>query len=93
MKVRVRNMTSRTGRKVANQFEIYTSDGFYFQSYSAIIAFMDSQGNVTLDKDWWDYSATTGRYRNQFLGEGKAETEKKIKNGTYKLAEIHGISI
>ena len=39
MKVKVYNMTSPNGNKVANQFEIYTSKGKYFQSYNSIIAF------------------------------------------------------
>lgn len=89
MKVRVENMVGRTGREVANQFKIYTSEGVYFQSYSTIIAHRDFQGNVTLDENAWNYSITTGKYRNQFLGEGKAETEKKIENGTYKLADLN----
>ena len=33
----------------------------------------------------WDYSVTTGKYRNQFLGEGIKETREKIANGTYKI--------
>ena len=35
--------------------------------------------DVWLDEETWDYSTTTGRYRNQFLGEDKKATEKKIK--------------
>ena len=38
MKTQVYNMTSNSGNKVANQFEIFTNDGTYFQSYSTIIA-------------------------------------------------------
>jgi hypothetical protein len=30
---------------------------------------------VYLDSNAWDYSVTTGKYRNQFLGETKRETE------------------
>ena len=44
---------------------------------------------ATFDKDSWDYSVTTGKYRNQFLGENKAETLKKIKSGEYKLAKLN----
>jgi hypothetical protein len=38
--MRVQNMTSnRSGRAVANQFEIFTdNDGKYFQSYNTVIA-------------------------------------------------------
>ena len=43
MKVKVYNMKSPNGNKVANQFEIYTSKGKYFQSYNSIIAFIDNK--------------------------------------------------
>lgn len=88
-KIRVENMESSRGNIIANQFIIRTDKGKYFQSYESIIAFIDNQGNITLDKNRWDYSTTTGKYRNIFLGEGIAETRKKIKNGTYKLAELN----
>lgn len=75
---RVRNMVGHGDRAVANQFEIFTDDGVYFQSYSTIITYQ-SNGKVTLDRYNWDYSTTTGKYRNIFLGEKKSETERKIK--------------
>jgi len=37
-----------------------------------------------------DYSVTTGKYRNQFLGETKKETEAKIKSGEYILTDLNG---
>ena len=42
-----------------------------------------------LDREKWDYSKTTGKYRNQFLGETKAETQKKIDSGEYMLADLN----
>ncbi len=92
--MKVRNMTSnRSGREVANQFIISTdNDGAYFQSYNTVIAhnFIDDNGNrqIVLDPNW-DYSHTTGKYRNQFLGETKKETEAKIKSGEYKIADLN----
>ena len=75
---------------VRNQFEITTPDGRYFQFYNTIIAFKPADGGPTvLDSGSWDYSRTTGKYRNLFLGEGKAATEQKIKNGFYKLANLN----
>ena len=44
---------------------------------------------VSLDKNKWDYSTTTGRYRNRFLGENINATRKKIKDGTYKLDDLN----
>ena len=77
----VMNMTSSSGNKVKNQFLIWTDKGQYFQSYQTVIAFRDNEGNVTLDRGRWDYSTTTGKYRNSFLGMNKAQTEKAIKAG------------
>ena len=90
MKIKVKQMTSnRSGRPVANQFIIYTSKGRYFQSYNSVIAFKDNEGNVTLDDYTWDYSHTTGKYRNEFLGEGIVETRSKIESGEYKLENLN----
>jgi hypothetical protein len=90
MKIKVKNMTSnRSGRPVANQFIILTSEGKYFQSYDSVIAFKDNEGNVTLDDYTWDYSRTTGKYRNEFLGEYIADTRDKIESGKYKLANLN----
>ena len=82
---KVRQMTSpRTYNPVANQFEIWDSKGYYFQSYRSIIYFVCSKtGKKYLDFNTWDYSATTGKYRNEILGEGIAETRKKIESGEY----------
>ena len=44
---------------------------------------------ITLDKHFWSYSRTTGKYRNTFLGETKKETLKKIDSGEYELAELN----
>ena len=82
-------MTSGSGNDVPNQFIICTPEGSYFQSYSSIIAFEDNQGNVTLDESKWNYSRTTSKYRNNFLGEGIADTRKKIKSGVYKMADLN----
>jgi len=89
-KIRVQNMISQnSGREVANQFEIFTDEGKYFQSYSTLIAFKPYSGKVQLDMNSWDYSRTTGKYRNQFLRENKAETERKIKSGQYELVDLN----
>jgi len=88
-KIKVSNMTSDNGNKIANQFEIRTNKGVYFQSYDSIIAFWDNKGQITLDRNAWDYSRTTGKYRNQFLGENIAETRQKIKSKEYKLKDLN----
>lgn len=86
----VRNMTGRTGRPVANQFIIDTTEAQFFQSYRTVIAKRcNDTGAITLDSRAWDYSTTTGKYRNQFLRMNKAETEKLIKDGTITLADLN----
>lgn len=90
MKVSVSNMRSSRGNDVPNQFIIRTDDGVYFQSYSSVICFEERKTNkVYLDKNKWDYSRTTGKYRNQFLGENKRETERKIELGKYELVDLN----
>ena len=62
----------------------------YFQSYNSIIVKFDRQFNkYYLDRNKWDYSITTGKYRNQFLGETKKETQAKIDSGEYILTDLN----
>ena len=99
--MKVENMTGANGNKIANQF-IITDEGRgalgnfkkrqTFQSYDSVIAvkiFWENETEITLDKDTWDYSTTTGKYRNQFLNESKKETQAKIDSGEYKLANLN----
>lgn len=87
---KVRNLTSPSGNKVANQFLIITKDGQYFQSYETLIVFIPEDSRpIMLDKVAWDYSVTTSKYRNIFLGETRKETEAKIKSGEYKLVDLN----
>lgn len=95
-------MESSRGNKVVNQF-IFTEEGRgangnfiikeVFQSYDSVIAekivWTGAKTEVTLDANKWNYSRTTGKYRNQFLNEGIEETRKKIASGEYKLANLN----
>ena len=92
--MKVTNMTSNKGNKIANQIE--KTDDFntvYFQSYNSMIAKKTwndkGEKKVFLDSKYWDYSVTTGKYRNIFLNETKKETEKKIKDGVYTLTNLN----
>ena len=102
-KIKVRNFTNSIGNQIANQFIINRTDDRgndeeIFQSYDSIIAIklinnllVDKLNmcGVILDENYWDYSRTTGKYRNQFLGETKKETERKIKTGEYLLVDLN----
>lgn len=88
--LQVKNCLSNSGRAAPNQFEIFVPGiGRVFQSYQSIIAVRFFTGEIVLDKDRWDYSNTTGRYRNNFLGEVKATTQKKIDAGVYLLEDLN----
>ncbi len=103
--MKVKNMTSSKGNKVANQFIVegvmlpgkYSNcinpKGTMFQSYKSCIAFrfhvVPGKTCVVLDETYWNYSVTTSRYRNQFLNETTQETQRKINSGEYKLADLN----
>ena len=88
---KVRTFRTNSGGVVANQFSIITpKDKHIFQSYGTTIAVKNmNTGKITLDEACWDYSATTGKYRNKFLGEGIADTREKIKSGEYALKDLN----
>lgn len=86
--MKIQNLTSNKGNVIANQFEITTENAVYFQSYQSIIVKIQD-GKTFLDAKFWDYSKTTGKYRNQFLGEDKKATEQKIKSGLYTLTNLN----
>jgi hypothetical protein len=85
MNIKVENINDRP-----NQFIITDNYGTEtFQSYKSIIGVKYYSGTVQLDEYYWDYSRTTGKYRNIFLDETKKETEQKIKSGEYKLVNLN----
>ena len=85
----VLNMKSSKGNKVPNQFIIWTDEEQFFQSYQTIIGRRDNEGNVSLDKNRWDYSVTTSKYRNQWLGMNTKEIKKAIDDGTIQLVNLN----
>ena len=93
-KFKVRNCYSLVNPfdTVKNQFiiTVRTKKGQkeVFQSYNTVIAVIDENRQVWLDYHW-DYSSTTGKYRNQFLGETIKETRKKIASGEYKVTNLN----
>jgi hypothetical protein len=47
------------------------------------------QVKIYLDQKYWNYSNTTGKYRNIFLGETIKDTRAKIKSGEYILTDLN----
>lgn len=100
--MRVYNMTSpRSGREVANQYVIENGSTTVFQSYNSIIVEIDRFNRIITIHPNWDYSMTTGKYRNAFFEEEgfsglatKKGLEKAMAEGTYydyKIVECQTI--
>ena len=88
--ITVKPMDTRGGNPTIYQYIINDGKGNeFFQSYSTVIARSDVAGNITLDENHWNYSRTTGQYRNQFLNEGIDDTRSKIDSGVYALANLN----
>lgn len=88
-KITVELMISERGKPAPNQYVINTPDGQYFQSYDDIIAFRDNEGNITLDKNHWNKSRKTSKFRNLFTGDTPRQTDQKIRKGIYKLENLN----
>ena len=85
MKTKVRNLYSKNGNFVPNQFEIIQTRKNYckhtFQSYDTIICEIEYKNNekkITFDKWSLDYSRTTSRYLYQFMMMNRKEIQQLI---------------
>ena len=100
--MKVENITSNNGNKIANQFIVTDKHEMgnkieYFQSYNSIIVKKlfhnwedgTETASTFLDQKYWNYSNTTGKYRNIFLGETIKDTKTKIKSGEYILTDLN----
>lgn len=76
--------------KNGSNCDIIKANGCEFlMSYGAVIVKINPCGKVFLDSYYWAYSRTTGKHRNDFLGETINETRAKIKSREYKLANLN----
>ena len=66
-----------------NHSVVVFENGNILQSYDSIIA-VKLDKKIYLGKDW-DYSKTTGKFRNMHLGTTKKEVLEKLETGEYKL--------
>ena len=96
MKTKVRNLYSKNGNFVPNQFKIVQTKKNYclhtFQSYDTIIAKIEYKNNekkIILDKFALDYSRTTSRYLYQFMHMNRTEINKLIKLNTITLKNLN----
>jgi hypothetical protein len=86
--MKVSNIVNNRGNIVANQFLIIDGNKTYFQSYRSIIVKIED-GQIMLDPVYWNYSRTTSKHRSTFLNESTKETQRKIKEGVYILANLN----
>ena len=75
-------------RMANNQYIIEHNGVTYFQSYNVIVA-KKAKGKTILDKDYYEYSRTTIKYRNRFLGMLSASVDKAIKEGKITLGKLN----
>lgn len=94
----VEPMTSRGGNPLANQQIMSSNLGQMFVSYGTNICYKSTHrykdGDVSrpkyiFDEYYWNYSRTTSKYRNEFLGFGVDECRKGIKEGWIKLTDLN----
>lgn len=82
----INNMVSNAGNNIANQYEvnIYTEKGLFqaFYSYKSLIA-IKVGGEIIVITHNYNYSKTTGKYRNAFLNMNLKTLDKYIKENMH----------
>lgn len=93
--MKVENIISDSGNSIPNQFIIddEQTNRRTFQSYSSEIITLDYKNEIIYVGEDWDYSVTTGKYRNIFFRDyspyafhelsNKKELEKALEDGEY----------
>ena len=83
-------MKGRTNKPIDNQYIITTNEYDWFQSYNTVIVKIDKIADrVYLDKNYWDYSRTTSKYRNEFLNLDTKSIQAKIGTGEFILDDLN----
>ena len=87
--ISIKNIKSRKGNSIPNQFIITGKDGVRFQSYDSTIVFISNDSEIFLDENKWNCSQTTSKYRNIFFKQNRKQTEQKIESGFYTLVDLN----
>lgn len=86
-------MLNSSGRPAKDQIVRHYEDGSSdFISYGRTIVsrpFNYPKEPIVLDVGKWNYSITTARYRNRFLGESTGDTRRRIESGQYVLRNLN----
>lgn len=95
--MKVQNIIGYNGNEVRNQFIIENEEDnvVLFQSYSSPIVEIDRTNKIITIYPAWDYSTTTGKYRNKFLRDqgfselaDKKSLERYMSTGSYDTFTI-----
>jgi hypothetical protein len=88
--IQVLAMSSRCGKAAPNQVTLVVGPHHILKSYGKTIAVIDyGSGKTWLDSYYHNYSRTTIRYRNQFLGEDSPTVKRRIENGDIIMADLN----
>tara|TARA_R110002020_G_scaffold53200_1_gene149108 strand:- start:4491 stop:4784 length:294 start_codon:yes stop_codon:yes gene_type:complete len=95
--MKVENMKNNNNNIVKNQFIITAGNKKYFQSYNRIIVMIEYDiyysdevlEDIYIDPDYYDYSKTTTRYRNIFLGVSNDTFKKNLKENKYTFKSLN----
>lgn len=81
-------MQSREGKPWRNQYILKAEEGDYLQSYDSIVALKTTDGRVILHPEYYNYSATTAKVRDAFLGITREQFTQNMKDGKYILQSL-----
>lgn len=84
--MKIQNLISSNGNKIANQFSVNHNGIRYFQSYDSVCA-KYSDNILTLGCDW-DYSRTTLKYLYIWMEDNAYSVWSIISNSSNKRASL-----
>lgn len=65
--MKINQIKNENGKAIPNQYVMYEDGKTTFQSYDATIATVDVKTREVVLYPKWDFSTTTGKYRNIFF--------------------------
>ena len=66
-----------------NQLQVTTPNSSSFYSYGTLVAHINDNTNQTFIASSWNHSATTSKYRSDFLNECTTTTREKLRDAEY----------
>ena len=90
--MKVKHLTTKSGKIIPNQFSIEEGCHKYLQSFERIMckqSYHPSYINTLIDQDTWNNSMITLKYVYKFLGKTKKEITEGIKEGSIILVNLN----